>query len=169
MEIYAFIFFVKIFEVSLMTIRTVLMTKGEKLYATLLGFVEISIWIYLVGTVLTGIEDDPLRMLAYALGFAIGIFAGSTLEEILGVGLVTIHVIANVSDGMLIAMKLREHGAAVTNLKGEGRDAGKSVLMIHIKRRKKSEILELIRETNPNVFINIYDVKNLTGGYGLKK
>lgn len=169
MVIYLIIFFAKILEVSLMTIRTVLITKGIKGLASFISFFEVVIWIYLVGTVLVGIEDDPYRMLVYAAGYSCGIFVGSVMEERLGIGLITIHVIANVADGMQIAMKLREHGAAVTNLKGEGRDAGKSVLMIHIKRRKKNEILKVIKDTNPNVFISVYDVKNLAGGYGLKK
>lgn len=41
MSLYLLIFFVKIVEISMMTVRTVLMTKGEKLYAAILGFVEI--------------------------------------------------------------------------------------------------------------------------------
>ena len=169
MSLYLLIFFVKIVEISMMTVRTVLMTKGEKLYAAILGFVEISIWIYLVGQVLTGIQDDPLRMLAYSLGFACGIYVGSILEDCLGVGLVTIQVTASVSDGILIAQRLRDNGAGVTNLKGEGRDEGKSVLLIHVKRRKRRQMLELIRDVNPNVLINVSDVKNVSGGFGLKK
>jgi len=169
MSLYLLIFIVKIVEISMMTVRTVLMTRGEKLYAALLGFVEISIWIYLVGQVLTGIQDDPLRMLAYALGFACGIYVGSILEDWLGVGLVTIHVTVSVSDGVLIARKLRESGAGVTNLKGEGRDEGKSVLLVHVKRRKRRQMLELIRSVNPEALVNVYDVKNVSGGFGLKK
>ena len=38
---YAFIFFAKIMEVALMTVRTVLITRGEKLYGSIIGFIEL--------------------------------------------------------------------------------------------------------------------------------
>ncbi|QRN85083.1 DUF2179 domain-containing protein [Clostridia bacterium] len=169
MIIYILIFTAKIVEISFMTIRTVLMTKGEKLYASILGMFEISIWIYLMSTILTNIQSDPLQAVSYALGFACGIYLGSTIEERIGVGLVTMHVIADIRDGMQIASGLRAQNIAVTHLKGEGRDAGKSILMIHIKRRKRKEAVKLIKEICPEAMINIYDVKNIAGGYGLKK
>lgn len=169
MSIYVLIFFAKIIEVSIMTVRMVMMTKGEKLYSAVLGFIEIIIWLYLMSTILTNIQDDPLRIVAYALGFACGVFVGGFVEEKIGVGLVTIHVIADIRDGMHIARALRAGNIAVTHLKGEGRDAGKSILMIHIKRRRKKEAIRTIQQTCHSAFINVYDVKNVAGGYGLKK
>ena len=169
MTIYALIFFAKIVEISIMTLRTVMMTKGERLYASILGVFEITIWLYLMGTILSNLESDPYQVVAYVCGYTIGIYLGGMLEEKIGVGLVTIHVIAEIRDGMLIASALRSNNIAVTHLKGEGRDAGKSILMIHIKRRRKKEAIRLIQETCRDVFINVYDVKNVVGGYGLKK
>ncbi len=169
MTIYVLIFLAKIVEISIMTVRTVMMTKGEKLYASILGAIEISIWLYLMSTILTNIQSDPYQLVAYALGFGCGIYLGSTLEEKIGVGLITIHVIADIREGMLIASNLRNNNVAVTHLKGEGRDAGKSILMIHIKRRRKKEAIRVIKETCEDVMISVYDVKNVAGGYGLKK
>lgn len=167
--IYLFIMLAKIVEVAIMTFRTVLVTKGERAYASLLGVVEVSIWLYLMATILNNLQDDPLQIVAYALGFSIGIFLGSLLEEKIGVGLVTIHVITDIREGRKIAGLLRSNNVAVTHLKGEGRDAGKSILIVYIKRRRKKETIKLIKSTAGNPFINVYDVKNVSGGYGLKK
>ena len=169
MLIYIGIFCAKIVEISIMTIRTVLMTRGEKVYAAVLGFFEITLWLILVSTVVTNISADPIRILVYALGFACGIFIGSVLEEKLGVGIVTVHVTSSTTKGMEIAKVLREKGVAVTNLKGEGRDEGKSVLLIHVKRRKKGLVIKAVNEIDENALVNMYDVKNVFGGYGLKK
>ncbi len=169
MSIYIFIFVAKIIEISMMTVRTVMMTKGEKLYAGIIGMFEVSIWLYLMSTILSNVQSDPLRVVAYAMGFGCGIYLGSMLEEKIGVGLVTIHVIAGVQEGMRIASILRANNIAVTNLKGEGRDAGKSVLMVHIKRRRKKEAISRIKESSQDAFITVYDVKSIAGGYGLKK
>ena len=169
MTIYFIIFFAKIVEIAIMTMRTVMMTKGEKLYAAALGSIEILIWLNLMSTILQNIKTDPLQLVAYVGGYTCGIFLGGTLEEKIGVGLVTIHVIADVRDGMQIAKNLRKQGVAVTHLKGEGRDEGKSILMIHIKRRRRKEAIRIIKETCSDVMINVYDMKNIAGGYGLKK
>ena len=59
---YLIIFIAKVIEVSLMTLRTVLVTKGEKGYGALIGVFEISIWIALTSTVLSGLKEDPFKM-----------------------------------------------------------------------------------------------------------
>lgn len=169
MWIYLAIFLAKNVEVSLMTLRTVMVTRGERLYAALIGIVEVSIWLVLMGTIITSLQEDPLRVAAYALGFASGVFWGSLLEEKIGLGLVTIHVIADIQDGRRIASCLRQRNIAVTHLKGEGRDEAKSVLMVHIRRRRKKEAVRIVRDTCAEAFVSVYDVKNIAGGYGLKK
>ncbi len=83
---YAFIFFAKIIEVALMTVRTVLITRGEKLYGSIIGFIEVTIWLYVTSSVLSGIKDDPIRMVVYALGFTCGNYVGCVIEEKLAIG-----------------------------------------------------------------------------------
>jgi uncharacterized protein YebE (UPF0316 family) len=61
--LYLFIFFAKIFEVSLMTVRTVLITRGEKLWGSIIGFVEVILWLYLISNVLIGISENPVKMI----------------------------------------------------------------------------------------------------------
>ena len=81
MMLYVLIFLAKIVEVSLMTLRTVLITRGEKVVGSIIGFFEVIIWLYLVSTVLVGISEDPIKMVVYALGFSVGNYVGSFLEE----------------------------------------------------------------------------------------
>lgn len=169
MMTYLFIFIAKIFEVSLMTLRTVLITRGEKVYGSIIGFFEVTIWLYLVNKVLVGINDDPIRMVIYALGFACGNYLGSVIEEKLALGLLTISVIASEIDGNNLAEQLRKDNIGVTKIKGEGMHENKTILMVHAKRRRKNEIVKLIENTHMNAVISISDTKTIYGGYGIKK
>ena len=166
---YLLIFVAKILEVSLMTLRTVLITRGEKVYGSIIGFFEVSIWLYLVSKVLVGIDEDPIRMVVYALGFACGNYLGSILEEKLALGLLTISVIVSEADGDTLAEKLRDYNLGVTKIKAEGINENRTILMVHAKRRRKNEIIKLVEETHVNAVISITDTKTIYGGYGIRK
>ena len=163
------IFLAKIVEVTLSTLRTVLVTKGEKIYVAIIGFIEVSIWLKVVSVVLTGISESPAKMLAYALGYACGSLVGLTLEEKIGLGYSTIQIIANKDQGNVLAKLLRDEGKAVTILEGEGMDSKKSVLLTHIKRKDKELIMKKIEDLNIQVVVTISETKKIYGGYGIRK
>ena len=77
--LYIGIFLAKTLEVTLATIRTVLITRGEKLLGALIGFVEVIIWVYLVGNLITTVSEDPIKVLFYSAGFAFGNYVGTFL------------------------------------------------------------------------------------------
>lgn len=164
-----FIFFAKIIEVSLMTIRTVLITRGEKLYGSMIGFVEVSIWLYVIGKVLVNIDKDPIKMVVYALGFTCGNYIGCILEEKLALGIVTINLISSEDDGEKLAELLRERQVGVTVVEAEGLKEDKKMLIAHVKRKRKNEILRFIENSDIKAVISIADTKTVYGGYGIKK
>ncbi|HEY8892114.1 MAG TPA: DUF5698 domain-containing protein [Clostridium sp.] len=163
------IFFAKIVEVSLTTIRTVLITRGEKFYGSIIGFFEVLIWLYVIGTMLVGINEAPLKMVAYALGFACGNYIGCILEEKLALGLMTINAIVSVRDGKILAEILRADNVGVTLVDAEGLKEEKKMLILHVKRKRKSEILKLIQNSNINAVISLVDTRTIYGGYGIRK
>ncbi|MGE5628987.1 MAG: DUF2179 domain-containing protein [Solirubrobacterales bacterium] len=166
---YLFIFFAKIIEVALMTIRTVLITRGEKVYGAVIGFFEVMIWLYVINTVLNGIQNDPARMIAYALGFSCGNFVGCTLEEKLALGVLTINAITAEENGQRLAEILRDNHIGVTMMDAEGINDVKKMLIIHAKRKNKKQILKVIEDSGINAVVSINDTKTIYGGYGLRK
>jgi uncharacterized protein YebE (UPF0316 family) len=169
MIIYVLIFMSKIFEVSLGTIRTVLLTRGVKLWASIIGFFEVLIWLLVVGNVLVGIKEDPFRMFMYALGFACGNYIGSTIEEKLAIGIVTISITVEEKDAVALVEMLREAGLGVTTLEAAGINDDRTMLIIHIKRKRKDEVIKMIRKCGIDAMISINDTKTVYGGYGIKK
>lgn len=166
---YLLIFLVKVLEVTLATTRIVLITKGEKLKGATIGFFEVIIWVILVSTVLKDITKDPIKILIYALGFAIGNYVGSSFEQMLGVGTIRLEAIVIEKDGEELVRKLRDKGFAVTVLRGEGMNFNRNVLIMHVKRKLTNEVVSLIKECQSNVVITINEVKPIYGGYGVLK
>ncbi|MGB4439448.1 MAG: DUF5698 domain-containing protein [Sedimentibacter sp.] len=164
--LYIIIFFAKIIEVSVSTVRLVLINKGERVKGALLGFVEIMIWLIVVSSVLNNITEDPIKVLVYAIAFSLGNFIGVTIESKIAVGLSSIQVVVNGEEGEVLADILRNQGFGVTIIDGRGKnDSKKNLLFIQLKRKKIPEAVKLIKQTNPNAYITVNDIKSMMGGY----
>jgi uncharacterized protein YebE (UPF0316 family) len=169
MLMYLIIIFAKMIEVSLMTIRTVLITKGERKIGAIIGFFEVSLWIIIAGNVITNISEDPLKAVAYALGFSLGNYFGSKVEEKLGIGLAELKAIVIEEHGDELVEYLRETGYAVTVTKAEGKTYPRQILSLFVPRKKINEVVELITNKQSNAVITKQDIKPIYGGYGIRK
>jgi uncharacterized protein YebE (UPF0316 family) len=164
--LYAVILFVKIFEVSMATLRIVLITKGEKVKGAFIGFFEVMIWVMLAATVLDNITSDPFKVVVYALGFAIGNYTGSTLEGYLAIGTTKIEAIVHKDHGKALSIELRKMGLAVTAVEAYGMTDRKEILILNVPRKKVKATVKLIQSYEKDVFITINEVKPIYGGYG---
>lgn len=164
--LYLIIFFAKIIEVSISTVRIVYINKGEKVKGAALGFIEILIWLVVVSSVLNNITEDPIKVFIYAIAFSLGNFFGVTIESKIAVGLSSIQVVVSQEGGVILADILREQGYGVTIIEGKGKNESiKSLLFIQLKRKKIPEATRLIKEHNPEAFITVNEIKTMFGGY----
>ena len=88
------IFFCRICDVSLGTIRVIFIAKGLKYIAPAIGFFEVIIWLLAIGQVMNNITNVACYI-AYGGGFAAGTLLGMTVEERLSLGTVIVRVISN--------------------------------------------------------------------------
>lgn len=163
----AFIYFARVVDVSFATIRVLMIMRGQRLSAALLGFFEIIIYIMALSRVVNQL-DQPYNLMVYALGFASGTMTGSYLEERLAVGFILAEVIPR-TGGQELAAKLRQRNFGVTVIPGEGRDGPRLVLHISLQRKKLPELYRVIEEHNPKTFITIFDAKRTWGGFYKRK
>lgn len=161
---YLFIFFGKIIEVSVATIRIVLINRGERTKGSIIAFVEIVLWIFITGTVLADFRNNPLKIVVFSLAFAIGNFVGSWLESKIALGLSTIQVITCNPHEELVNT-LRANNLAVTVMDGEGKEGPRKILLIHLKRNRIASTVKLINKTSANCVVSVSDVKMLRGGF----
>lgn len=167
--LYFVILFFKIIEVSLFTVRIILISKGQKLFGALVGIIEITIWLTLASKVLTGMQEDPMMMVVYALGFTFGIYVGGIVDEKLAIGNIKVNAIVLEEDGINLAKKIRKHGFAVTKYKGHGMNHPRYQLSMIIKRKRLKELLNLLRKYEENIVIDYHDTQPACGVYGVFK
>ena len=96
--IYFVIFFGKILEVTISTMRMVMINRGERAVGAVIAFFDILLWLFITGTVLQGFDEDPLRVVVFALAFSVGNYLGSWLEGKLAFGLGSIQVIVSAGE-----------------------------------------------------------------------
>lgn len=164
----------KMVEVTLGTIRIIIINKGYRKEGTLLSFFEIILWTFVASRVILGITDAPIKGIVYSIGFSLGIYLGSLLESYIALGRVLIQTIIAQENSESMVNILRSKGYAVTTVAARGRDSDKTVLMIFANRKGKEEIIKKIHEIDGTAMIITNDISTLHGGYistarGLKK
>ncbi len=152
------IFFARIVDVSLDTIRIIFISRSLRHLAPIVGFFEVCIWLLAVRQVLMGDHINIPCMVGYAAGFAVGNYAGIYLESILSIGKVIIRVITRVEADELVD-NLKAAGFGLTVLEAEGATGPVKVVFTIIERHDIPRIVELIKEFNPQAFYTIEDVR----------
>lgn len=152
------IFLARLADVSLGTVRTIVVFRGFKFLAAVIGFVEILIWVAAAGLVLNNLDDWYLAV-AYAAGFAAGTYAGIWLESKLAIGDELIRAISYAQDSYL-ARTLREAGFDAIEMKADrGTDEPLEVVLVTASRRRVARAISLIRQADPKAIYTINDVK----------
>ncbi|RCW49870.1 MULTISPECIES: DUF2179 domain-containing protein [unclassified Halanaerobium] len=157
------IFMARVVDVSLGTMRVLMIFKSQRLYAALIGFVEVIVYIIALNRVVTTL-DNPFNLIVYALGFAVGNFVGSLLEEKVAIGQVTVNVITSNTSCEMIE-QMRGEGYGVTVVDGEGKKGKKKILFVTLERKNLRHFFEIIDDCEPESFVNILDSRSTRGGY----
>ena len=151
-----FIFSMRIADVSIGTVRIVMLVRGKRLLAGILSFLESFVWLLAAAQVLTDL-DDPVKMVAYASGYAAGTMLGASVERWIAMGKCMMRIVVP-SHSPDVAYLLRERGYYATVLNAEGRDGGVRIVFSVIKRRYIKELLALVHEANPKAFVTFEEV-----------
>ena len=156
------VFFARVTDVSLGTLRIIFISRGKRNLAPLLGFVEVFIWITVVSQIVSH-AHNILAYLAYAAGFAAGAFVGMYIEGRLAIG--TQIVLAIIQDhANALIVHLHEAGYGVTCVDGEGANGPVKLIYTIVPRRNLEEVFSIIHQTHPRAFLSIQDVRSTQEG-----
>lgn len=153
------IFFARILDVSLGTVRTILVVRGHSYRAAMIGLVEVMIWVSAAGQVLQHLDRWYL-IVAYGAGFSAGNIVGIWLERKMAIGLELIRAVSSATD-LSLADALRPQHHSVVQLHGTG-ESGTPVEIVFIveRRRKVAALLRQIEAVDPYAFCTISDIKS---------
>ena len=157
------IFFARILDVSLGTVRTIFTVKGKNLIASMIGFVEICIWFTIVREALNTDETSLWIMFSYAAGYATGTYIGGILSNKI---IKTNFSVQVITGNIALAELLRREGYAVSliDIKGQ-EEKDKYMLFIEIRHKNLDHLKEFIRKNDDKAFIVVNETKYVQNGF----
>ncbi len=158
----ALIIIARVCDVTIGTMRIIVLSRGHRYLAPLLGFFEVLIWITVMAKIMQNMHN-PICYVAYAGGFAIGNFVGIIVEERIAIGKVVIRIIST-KDATELIKSLREAGYGVTSIPAHGSTGTVHLIFTVVKRGHLEKVEEMIREFNPKAFYSIEDVRYVSKG-----
>lgn len=160
----------KIIEITIQSLKTCMMVKGQRLKAAALGFTECAIWGLVISTIISTLGDNLFLLAFYCIGYATGLFLGSTLESKIALGTSNLQLIANNENTVKIVAYLKENGRGYTVFAGQGSIDKMNMILIVLPRRDVLHVLKEIRKIcENNVFVVASEVSKYAGGYGMVK
>ena len=160
----------KIVEISIQSLKTCMMVKGQRMKAALLGFVECLIWGLVISTLIGTLGDDYGLLLFYCVGYAAGLFIGATIENKIALGTSNLELIASDDSTEKITAYLRENDRGYTVFEGHGSKDKMNMIFIVLPRKETPKTLKAIRKVCDNkVFVVASEVSKYAGGYGMVK
>ncbi len=156
------IFLSRVCDVTLGTMRSIMVSKGFRKIAPFLGFFEVLIWIVVINQVMKNVSNIACY-LAWAGGFATGTYVGLLIEERLALGLQVIRIITNQDcEGLMKALAASNHG--VTIVDGQGAMGPVKMIYTVVKRKDVREVENFINQYVPSAFYSKEDVKSANAG-----
>lgn len=160
----------KIIEITIQSLKTCMMVKGQRLKAAGLGFLECTIWGLVISTIIGTLGDNLFLLAFYCLGYATGLFLGSTLESKIALGTSSLQLIANEENTAKIIEYLQKSFRGYTLFEGQGSTDKMNMILIVLPRKDALPTLKTIRKMcQNNVFVVASEVSKYAGGYGMVK
>ncbi|TGK22402.1 DUF2179 domain-containing protein [Leptospira fluminis] len=160
------IYLARVTDVSIGTVRIILISRERKILAAALGFVEVLLWLIVITQIIRNL-NNALCYVAYGAGFATGTFLGMVVEEKLAIGHSLIRIIVSGS-GENIIESLTRSGFRTTRLDAFGSRGPVTVILSFLRRKEVPEVLEILGKTAPRAFYTIENARK-TSDLGIWK
>ncbi|WP_430788466.1 DUF2179 domain-containing protein [Virgibacillus flavescens] len=158
---------VNVIYVSLYTLRMILTLKGRQYISAFISMFEVVVYVIGLGLVLDNL-DEIQNLVAYAVGFGLGIIVGSKIEEKLALGYITVNVVSS-DPNIEFTRKLRDLGYGVTSWYAYGMEGDRLAMQILTPRKYEWKLYESIQKIDPKAFTISYEPKQIVGGFWVKQ
>ncbi len=156
------IFLSRTCDVTLATLRNILLSRNIKKIVPIIGFFEVLIWLIAVSQIIKNLHN-VLCYVSFAGGYSMGIFVGIKIEARLALGMQMMRIITNKESAALMNA-LHEANLGVTEINAQGSQGPVKVLLTIIKRKDAGQVIELVNKHSPNSFITIEDIRSAQQG-----
>lgn len=150
MFIYFLIFIFKVLENTLSTLRIIVVANGRKLLGSILQGIIALVWAFSTGLVVVDVLKDPFKVVSFTLGSLVGSYIGSLIEEKIAMGTNMLTAVIDKSYSSKIIRSLKKQKYDVIVLNGKRKDEFKNILFIMVKRKKRNDVIKLIKNIDSN-------------------
>ena len=158
-----FIFLTRVLNMAIDTVRMLTVVRGMRTITWVLGVLQTALFVLALGTVMNDL-NNPLKIIAYSVGFATGNVIGMMIEKRLAFGFVNMTIISSLR-GQELAERLRDQGHAVTEIPARGKDGSVEILECSLQRKFAPEVQKTVLEIDPSAFITSRDIQRIWRGY----
>lgn len=153
----ALVFLARLVDVTLGTLRIIFTSRGRRILAPILGFIEVFIWVSVIAQVTRG-ANNIAAYLAYAAGFAAGNYVGMLIEDKLAIGTLMVRVMI---PGAVHALteSLGKKGYGVTRVEAYGSQGPVSMVYTIVERKDLPEVAGIIQAQYPNAFFTVEELR----------
>ena len=152
------IFFARILDVCISTVRTTFVLRGKTIIVAILAFCEVTIW-FLVARTALNIELNLFIVLSYSGGYTTGTVIGTIITNKFIKTNIELMVISN---KIRTVKKIKDNNFGVTIL---NKDKNQIVFLIETNKKRLEELKEIIYKIDNKAFITIKETRNIINGY----
>ena len=156
------IFFAELVVVTLFTLRIIFIARGKKILAPIVGFFEITIWLFAIGQVMQNL-NDPVCFMGFAGGFTLGNYLGMLTEKWLALGTVVVRTITR-RDAAPLVQHLQEAHFGVTTLDAAGARGPVKMVFTVVRRKELDGVLGIVRRFDPQAFYSVDEIQETGPG-----
>ena len=156
------IFFARILDVSIGTVRTMIMVRGKMYVTAALAFIEVMIWFMVAREALVTDINSIFIPISYSLGYATGTFIGTYIANNFIRNIIGVEIIVTKNQLELIkAIKKSGFAVSVIDLK----ENKNGFLLCQINSKKEQKLINIVKKYDPNAFIIVNDTKYVQNGF----
>lgn len=160
------IFFVRIIDTSLATIRTIFIIRNKIFISTFIAFFEILVWFLIVKEAMNTSNNSIFIAISYSLGFAMGIFLGILITDKAITTVVSVNIVINKNRKEVLKSLIENNFAfSISKIKGRDLIKNKDMLFIVTTNKKLNKLKKLIIDLDETAFIVVGDNKYIYNGY----
>ena len=151
------IFIARILDVSIGTLRIILVARDRRALAAGLGFLEILIWLAAISQIVSNLTNIA-NLFAYAAGFAAGTYIGMTIERRLAIGTMLVRIITPRKSDHL-SRELQSKGYRFTSVAADGSQGPVTILFTIVARSALQKLQKLLVQVEPEAFYTVEDIR----------
>ena len=157
------IFLARLVNITLSTVRTLMMTRGHRLVSAVMGFFEALLFAVIISEVVQNL-DNVWNLVGYSAGFSGGILLGMMVEERLVTGYATVNVVSSFQ-AHKVAEAIRGAGFGATESWGRGSEGEVGLVRAVVPRREVTAVSKVVNEADPTSFVTVEETRAVWRGY----